>query len=147
MKFTQSFVHFATTVSIVVVAASVHAESATITNGFYAVESRMVLPHLDEMRRVSEQHSTCIANSDATLFFPVFDQPAMTGCGLHPEEIGAETVAYKLICAGANGATGTAKLSIRDGRVKGELKAKMGGKNMTFSQYTDATRAGECPPT
>jgi hypothetical protein len=147
MKFTQCFAHFATTVSIVAVAASVHAESSTITNGIYAVESQMVLPHLDEMRRVSDHQSPCIVNSDATLFFPVFHQPAMTGCALHPEEIGTETIAYKLICASANGATGTAKLSIRDGHVKGELKAKMGGKNMTFSQYIDATRTGECPPT
>ena len=147
MKLSQSFARSAMVVSVVAAAAGVHGESSTIKDGTYAVESRMVLPHLDEMRRVSEHQSTCIVNSDATLFFPVFHQPAMTGCALHPEEIGAETVAYKLICASVNGATGTAKLSIRDGHVKGELKAKMGGKNMTFSQFIDATRTGECPPT
>ena len=144
MKLNQFVIRLPTAIFILTVAASVHGESTTIMDGIYAVESQMVLPHLDEMRRVSQHQSPCIANSDATLFFPVFHQPAMTGCALHREKIGADTVDYKLTCASVNGATGTAKLTIRGEHVKGELKAKMGGKNMTFSQHIDATRTGDC---
>lgn len=110
------------------------------------IESQMVLPHLDEMRRISAHETTCIDNADATRFFPVFRQPALIGCALHPERADAVGADYVLTCASANGATGTARLNVKDGHVKGKLMAKMGGKNMTFSQHVEAYREGNCEP-
>ena len=49
-----------------------------------------------------------------------------------------------LDCQGVNGASGTAELAIKDALITGELVAKMGGKNMTFSQHINAKRIGNC---
>lgn len=124
--------------------ATLGADAMTIAPGRYAVVSQMVLPHLDEMRRTSEQQDACIAEGDIANFFPVFLQPAFIGCTLQHAGADAESVNYVLVCNAVNGASGNARLSTRGDAIRGELNAKMGGKNMTFSQYITATLQGPC---
>ena len=121
------------------------AEQLHVVGGFYEIESQMVLPHMEEMRRILKNVNACIDDGDAAHLFPVFHQPALAGCVLVPSDVGVATAHYVLNCTGVNGATGTAKLKFTDHHIRGELNAKMGGKNMTFSQYVKARRDGRCP--
>jgi hypothetical protein len=118
--------------------------AAVIGAGSYAIESQMVMPHLDEMRRISEHQTECVAQDDAAQFFPVFKQPALIGCRLRDEPSSDFELNYVLTCDSVNGASGSAQLRLDGEHIKGILKAKMGGKNMTFSQHIQATREGDC---
>jgi hypothetical protein len=128
----------------ILVTASAAAAEPAITAGSYAIESQMVLPHMEEMRRIVKNVDACVDDGNAARLFPVFHQPALTGCMLVPQGSSIDTVDFKLDCQGINGAQGTAQLSFGDDHITGELVAKMGGKNMTFSQYVDARRTGSC---
>ncbi len=123
---------------------ALHAESLTIIPGSYAIEAQMMMPHLDEMRQISKHSSACINDADPAQFFPVFRQPALSGCELRFDRSTAGSVHYELSCNSINGASGTARLTIRGDHVQGVLKVKMGGKNMTFSQHVNASRQGSC---
>lgn len=123
----------------------VAAEDA-LRGGRYHIESRMVLPHLEEMRRIVDVERTCLPAARVAGLFPVFRQPAMTGCTLDRADALAPAGAYVLHCEGNNGATGTAEIARDGARVTGVLRAKMGGKNMTFSQHITARRDGDCKP-
>jgi len=120
-----------------------------ILDGAYAIESQMVLPHMEEMRRIYKSAHACIRNSDAAQLFPVFHQRAFTGCTLALARQEITERYYVLECNGVNGPTGTATLTLFSGdpdRIKGEFAAKIGGKNMTFFQYIDARKSGRCEP-
>ena len=51
---------------------------------------------------------------------------------------------YLLTCKSTEVATGAAWLEPRRDLILGELDVRMGGKNMTFSQYVTAERRGRC---
>ena len=114
-----------------------------LQSGLYVVESRMVLPHLDEMRRIVETRDICVRSAESLLdFFPVSQQPAMIGCRLVP--LDHSKTDFVLRCDAINGAEGHASLQLGASHIKGRLEAKMGGKNMTFSQLIKARRRGNC---
>lgn len=118
--------------------------SVLLKAGSYHVQSQMVLPHLDEMRRISEHRERCLAAADAQQLFPVFEQPALTGCRLDLLNVSANEHQYALVCVAVNGGSGSAKLKFDGHHLKASLDAKMGGKNMTFSQYVQAEWQGPC---
>jgi hypothetical protein len=112
--------------------------------GEYAIHSNMVMPHLDEMRRIIAEDSRCLAKDNAPALFPVMRQPALRGCTFGFGEVRDQSLHYVLVCQTALVATGTAELTRRGGRIIGNLVVKMGGKNMTFAQRVEAVRAGDC---
>lgn len=112
--------------------------------GRYHIESQMLLPHLEEMRRISEHQSLCVGAAEALGFFPVALQPALRGCALVARPETDAALDYVLVCKSVNGASGYARLAVDGDNVKGVLEAKMGGKNMTFSQHVTAQREGDC---
>ncbi|MGR8919989.1 MAG: hypothetical protein ACU85V_10230 [Gammaproteobacteria bacterium] len=134
--------------ALLVVAPGLGAADAVLPAGRYAIESYMLMPHLEQMRRMKASREACVAAGEARALFDVLAQPAMTGCVLVPDgdgprDAGAEDVLLRLECAGTNGASGGARL--RPGRVlKATLSVTMGGKNMTFSQHVNARRIGAC---
>lgn len=112
--------------------------------GEYEVVTQMIMPHLDEMRRIEKRRRLCIEADEPAVLFPVMRQPALRGCVLdYPAEHAGRTN-YVLQCESARVATGTAQLSRTSGRIDGMLEVKMGGKNMTFSQRSTAVRRGAC---
>lgn len=117
---------------------------AEIIAGKYRLSAQMVLPHLDEMRRTTEQHTVCFDGSDVSVLFPVFQQPALIGCSLEPTTRSDATSHYELLCASVNGGSGRASLKTSEHGIRAALEAKMGGKNMTFSQFVNARRLSAC---
>jgi hypothetical protein len=97
------------------------------------------MPHLDEMRRISDRETRCLRGAPTELF-PVLRQPALRGCTLGAGGVGR----YQLRCASERVASGGATLSADPATLRGILTIKMGGKNMTFSQHVTATRRGSC---
>lgn len=115
--------------------------------GRYVLAVQMILPHLDEMRRITVRDERCLTAGQVAGLFPVFDQPALRGCKLEYPKRGAESTDYVLVCESARVATGNARVTVEsDGALLGQLQVKMGGKNMTFSQHSIARRTGDCSP-
>lgn len=121
-----------------------HAADYAVPAGRYSIESQMVLPHMEEMRRIHKRVDACVGPGEVARLFPVFNQPALTGCALLHTISDKETAYFQLECAGVNGASGNASLNLEGERIHGTLIAKMGGKNMTFSQIVNAQRRGSC---
>lgn len=107
--------------------------------GQYEITWQTVMPHLDEMRRISDRETRCL-RGDPSELFPVLRQPALRGCTLGTSAAGR----YRLACTSDRVASGNATLSGDTSTLRGALTVKMGGKNMTFSQHVTATRRGSC---
>jgi len=118
------------------------AANVDVAAGLYALETYTVMPHLDEMRRITKSERSCVAADDVTGLFPVMRQAAFRGCALLPRA--SDAGEYELRCQTALVATGLAVLYEDAGDVTGTLAVKMGGKNMTFSQHTTARLVGPC---
>jgi len=110
------------------------ADTFPVAAGRYAIRSNMVMPHLDEMRRITAEETRCVPQDGATALFPVLRQPALRGCTFGFGARRASGFQYVLVCETARVATGTAELEQRGDTVVGQLSVKMGGKNMTFAQ-------------
>ncbi len=110
--------------------------------GLYNIESYTVMPHLDEMRRITKTGQHCVAEGDVTGLFPVMRQTAFRGCVLLPRV--SDEGEYELRCQTELVATGLAVLDHDANTITGTLAVKMGGKNMTFSQHTTAHFVGPC---
>jgi hypothetical protein len=115
--------------------------------GLYDITAQVVMPHLDEMRRIRTQERRCVQAGALTDLFPVLRQPALRGCRFDYPAANGDGTDYVLVCASARVATGTVHLIHAPDALNGTLAIKMGGKNMTFSQHVEATRAGKCPDT
>lgn len=110
--------------------------------GLYNIETYTVMPHLDEMRRITKTGQRCVAEGDVTGLFPVMRQTAFRGCALVPRA--SDEGEYELRCQTELVATGLAVLYHEADGITGTLAVKMGGKNMTFSQHTTARLVGPC---
>lgn len=118
--------------------------SFTLQPGSYDITAQMVMPHLEEMRRIVTQEQRCLGDDNPVALFPVLRQPALRGCALDYGVQDADTFQYVLVCETARVATGTARLNRSGDRIVGTLDVKMGGKNMTFSQRIEAVLRGGC---
>ncbi len=126
---------------------AVQADEPTPAAGHYQLAVQMLMPNLEEMREITVRAERCLAAGDASGLFPVMQQPALHGCRLTAPRHEAEAIDYVLQCESARVATGSARITVEsDGALLGQLKVKMGGKNMTFSQHSIARRTGACTP-
>jgi hypothetical protein len=121
------------------------AADALELDGRYAITSRTVMPHLEEMRRITATETRCLKRPQPGALFPVLRQRALLGCALTPAATAGPGV-YRLRCASDLVATGDAIVAVDGTQVEGDLHVKMGGKNMTFAQFVSVERAGDCVP-
>ena len=120
------------------------ADDLSIKPGAYEIASQIVMPHLEEMRRITKLERRCLRGDEPSTLFPVMDQRALTGCELGYTARDADAFHYVVVCQSDLVATGTAELNATSNRVSGTLNIKMGAKNMTFSQHVKATWQGVC---
>jgi len=114
--------------------------------GHYLLTAQLVMPHLEEMRRMSTHGEQCLSGTTPEALFPVLRQPALRGCRFTDGKRAGTRNEYVFACASARVASGHMALTHapeRD-RVTALLEVKMGGKNMTFSQRVVARRDGDC---
>ncbi len=111
----------------------------------YEVTTETVMPHLEENLRYTTTHEKrCMAHLRLADAFPILAHPALRDCTLAHETRDATTVSYVLVCTGGHGTTGGAIWHIDEGRIRGTLNVRLGGKNMTFSQRVTALPRGLC---
>ena len=126
------------------IAISAYSYADDIQGGSYEIQTRTLLPHLEEMRRTVTTEIACVNKDQIRTLFPILKQPGMVDCDFSMLERTNRTQTHALQCPGKNGAKGRATLKINGEKISAELNAKLGGKNMTFSQFSKATLLGEC---
>ena len=134
---------FAALSAVLLAPLAVAADDTMVPPGLYAVKSQMVMPHLDEMRRIIKQEQQCVIDDPASLF-SVLRQGALHGCKLGYPKKTAQSMNYVLVCQTAMVATGHIAVEPQREAFIGTMEIKMGGKNMTFTQRIEATRLGDC---
>ena len=129
---------------LILCAMSLNCAAQEIKPGLYRIETRTLLPHLEEMRRAVTTANVCLASNKIERLFPILKQPGMVDCKISRTLASKSASNYSLVCPGKNGAEGTATVYVSNKTIDAELIAKLGGKNMTFSQFSDATLIGDC---
>ena len=130
-----------------VIMTCVTGQCQTIEPGLYQLETQTVMPHLDEMRHKTQHGASCVG-SDGQIkrLFPIMKQPGLKDCYFRQGAKAEATAFFQLQCDALNGAEGRATIKIEKQLIKASLDAKLGGKNMTFTQLTRAKRMGDCIP-
>jgi hypothetical protein len=101
----------------------------------YDVHLETIMPHLeDNLRYADTEQTQCITRSQLHASFPILAHPALSSCRLGPERFENDSWVSDLLCSPDHGTRGTAVWQSRDDGEIGELKVRLGGKNMTFSQ-------------
>lgn len=125
---------------VLVVAASPSvAVSELIRSGQYEVTTETGMPHLEESLRYSTTRETrCLTDKDLPTAFAVLAHSSLRGCRLAWRGDQGKVVSYDLLCEGGYGTTGEAVWDLSEHQLKGTLRVKLGGKNMTFYQRVTA---------
>jgi hypothetical protein len=119
--------------------------SETFPAKVYDVTTETGMPHLEENLRYTITHQRhCLAHVPFATAFPILAHPALKGCRLSDASRHDETVSYALVCTGGHGTTGEAIWHIDERGIRGTLRVKLGGKNMTFTQHITALPRGTC---
>ena len=123
----------------------VFAAPLVLNPGSYDISAETVLPHLEEnMRYATTRQKRCLGERDVSTLFPLLHHRALAGCALTHAQSTGQDHAYALACDNPGTATGTARVTVKPGTIRGVLDIKLGGKNMTLSQRIDAQRLGVC---
>ena len=118
--------------------------SKELAPGLYQLETQTIMPHLEEMRQKKQLSTICIVDAHIKQLFPIMRQPGLKDCYFQRYAEEKDATFFLLRCEGLNGAEGKAKIKTGTGRIKASLDAKLGGKNMTFTQKIIAERLGTC---
>ncbi len=128
---------------VLLLSSNARADRDMIRPGGYEVFSETIMPNLEQLRHHSNHRSICM-NEDVSALFPILRHNAFDGCSLKQENEKSGRYYYRIVCKGALLSTGTALLDMTEDPLRGEIRVRMGGKNMTFSQQITATRQGDC---
>ncbi|KAB1070235.1 DUF3617 family protein [Methylobacterium planeticum] len=122
------------------------APAAEAMPGAYTVETRVELPHLEDLNSRSLA-SLCIT-ADAERAHGLGSLSANTplaGCPLANVDRAGEVLTFDIVCAGKNQARGSARFVMAAERFEGRITMRLGGKNMTMTEVQSGRRTGPCP--
>ena len=69
--------------------------------GHYLLTAQLVMPHLEEMRRMSTHGEQCLSGATPEALFPVLRQPALRGCRFTDGKRAGTRNEYVFACASA----------------------------------------------
>jgi len=123
------------------------APQTVLTNGFYEVEVRLELPHLESWA-TTKQVTICIADPDGAGrrgFAVLSDNNPLAACPVSNVRQEGERLTFDIRCEGHNAATASAAYLLSPERFRGRIAMTMGGKNMTMTETQVGRRIGDCP--
>lgn len=121
-------------------------ESLRIIPGAYEVDVRLELPFV-EAAGAAKSAVVCLTEgaSDGTHGLVVLSENNPLGaCATSNAVEGAETISFRIACPGVNAAQADAAFTFAGDTFEGRIKMKMGGKNMTMSEWQRGRRIGDC---
>jgi hypothetical protein len=120
------------------------AEAPALEPGEYEVNVRLELPHI-EAAVASKVAPICVTSDSDTHGLRVLsDNNPLGQCPASHVNQEDSTLSFDIVCPGENEAKGWAKYTVRANGFEGVIAMKMGGKNMTMTEYQSARRMGDC---
>jgi hypothetical protein len=111
----------------------------------YEMTTETLMPHLEEnLRYAVRKERRCVNLNDLSKVFWMLDEASLQDCVLVKSTEQADSALYLLKCNGGHGTTGDARWKLDPDAIKGTLKVRLGGKNMTFYQRISAKPVGTC---
>ena len=111
----------------------------------YEVITETDMPHLEEnLRYAVRKERRCVNRNDLSKVFWMLDEASLQDCVLVKSTEQADSALYLLKCNGGHGTTGDARWKLDPDAIKGTLRVRLGGKNMTFYQRISAKPVGAC---
>ena len=132
------------TAALLAFACGTHAEEyALLQPGEYEVQMKLELPHVEDMG-VQKTAKVCITDSGTHGIVVLSENNPLVRCPASNIHQHANELTFDLICAGHNQAVAWAKFQLWPDRFSGVFDMKMGGKNMTLSEWQTGKRVGVC---
>lgn len=121
------------------------ASDVALSPGRYDVNVRLELPNLSDMG-ADRTDTICVTISDGkTRGLTVLSaNNPLSHCPASNVRINGKALQFDIVCPGTNAAIGSAKYVLLQDRFEGSIAMKMGGKNMTMTEYQTGHRTGEC---
>ncbi len=109
------------------------------------VKTEILLPHLENNLHYTTTHTEqCLGQQNASTLFPILKHDSFVGCALVGKQEEGENKEFDLVCSNTEAASGLVHFVINKESFSANLKIKMGGKNMKFSQRISGRRTGAC---
>jgi hypothetical protein len=132
------------TAAFLVLAFGAHADDrALLEPGEYEVQMKLELPHVEDMG-VQKTTKICITEGGTHGIVVLSENNPLVRCPASNIRQNADELTFDLICDGHNQAVAWAKFQLWPDRFAGVFDMKMGGKNMTMSEWQVGKRIGIC---
>ena len=121
---------------------------ARLQPGRYLVKVRLELPRLSPADVIKDV-TICIYDtaSPATALRVLSTNNPLGDCPVHGRMITGDAVSFDVACQGSNAAKeGLGRVRVTRRQQRGRIAMKMGGKNMTMTEYQSGCRIGPCKP-
>ena len=111
----------------------------------YEMTTETGMPHLEEnLRYAVVTEKRCMSPQELSAAFWMLGDVSLQDCKLSKADEEVDAAVYRLQCTGGHGTTGDARWQLGPDIIRGTLKVRLGGKNMTFYQRITAKPLGDC---
>ena len=123
--------------------AGAHGEDRPVQQpGEYEVTVRLELRHV--AMAVPKVATICVSETGTRGLVVLSENNPLARCPASDIRQDGDTLTFEIICPGGNQAVGSARYTIAPQRFTGVIAMKMGGKNMTMTEYQVGRRIGSC---
>ena len=130
---------------IALTGSTVHAEEPGLMPGAYEVKIGLLLANLPNPV-TNKAAMICIGDGkgNAGGLRVLSDNNPLTVCPISNVHRDSGVLTFDIICPGINTAIASARYVIAQQSFEGRIAMKMGGKNMTMTEYQEGHRIGDC---
>jgi hypothetical protein len=127
----------------VLVGGSAHGEDAPdLQPGEYEVAVRLELRHVQ--MAAPKVATICVTEAGTRGLIVLSENNPLARCPASNVRHDGDTLTFDVICPGGNQAVGSARYTVAPQHFTGVIAMKMGGKNMTMTEYQEGRRIGNC---
>jgi len=132
-----------TLAATLMVNASAHGEDTPrLQPGAYEVTVRLELRHV--AMAAPTVATICVRETGTRGLMVLSENNPLARCPASDIRQDGDTLAFEIVCPGGNQAIGSARYTLAPQHFTGVIAMKMGGKNMTMTEYQDGRRIGPC---
>ena len=110
--------------------------------GQYEVTARLELRHVG--MAAPKVATICVTETGTRGLIVLSESNPLARCPASDIRQDGDTLTFEIICPGANQAVGSARYTVAPQHFTGVIAMKMGGKNMTMTEYQEGHRIGDC---
>jgi hypothetical protein len=120
-----------------------HAEDTPVLQpGEYQVSVRLELRHV--AMAAPKLATICVSETGSPGLMVLSDNNPLARCPAVNTHQDGDALTFEIICPGGNQAVASARYTIAPQSFTGVIAMKMGGKNMTMTEYQEGRRVGDC---